>query len=209
MDELGWADFSGNGRAGFVSVAGEIHTGRFTGTGGFSEDLAAVKSGKYWGFINRAGDYVIEPRFSSAAQFSEGLASVMNPSKLWGAINNEGQLVIDYTTTKPLMFKEGRSTFYKGGNNEIVGIIDIGGNEVLVPGSRRIFPFENGFASMETFNIKDHGLIDTTGKVVKRGISNGMIKPVGSEIAYAKLSLDGALPLHYFADSNGNEFYEP
>ena len=42
----------------------------------FCDGLAAVSNGRKWGFINRKGDYVIDPKFDEAYAFSEGLAAV-------------------------------------------------------------------------------------------------------------------------------------
>ncbi len=42
----------------------------------FSEDLAAVKKGGKWGYVNKAGEMVVEPRFDRAWSFSGGKARV-------------------------------------------------------------------------------------------------------------------------------------
>jgi len=41
-----------------------------------TEKLASVKIGDKWGYINAAGEVVIEPRFDDARYFTEGLAIV-------------------------------------------------------------------------------------------------------------------------------------
>lgn len=47
----------------------------------FSEGLAAVKKGDKWGYVNKAGEIVIEPRFDQAGAFSGGKAEVQVGSR--------------------------------------------------------------------------------------------------------------------------------
>ena len=59
------------------------------------EALAAVKIGdKGWGYINKAGEIVINPQFDLAGYFSEGLAAVSIGDK-YGFINPKGEIVIN------------------------------------------------------------------------------------------------------------------
>ena len=51
-------------------------------------------SGK-WGYVNKDGEIVIEPKFDNAKSFSNELAAVQNGS-MWGYINQKGDVVIDY-----------------------------------------------------------------------------------------------------------------
>ena len=51
-----------------------------------------------WGFIDRQGEMVIEPRFLDAEPFSEGLAAVeieVSDDFRWGFIGTDGELSID------------------------------------------------------------------------------------------------------------------
>lgn len=48
-----------------------------------------------WGFVDRKGNIVIEPRFAQAKSFSGGLAAVFDGSS-WGFVNNKGELAVDY-----------------------------------------------------------------------------------------------------------------
>ena len=66
----------------------------------FSEGLIAVQDVKIkkFGFMNKTGDFVIEPQFECAANFSEGLARVSiveNHSEYLGFINPKGEFVIE------------------------------------------------------------------------------------------------------------------
>jgi hypothetical protein len=46
------------------------------------------------GFINKTGDYVIEPQFEQAHSFQEGLAPV-KINKYWGFIDHSGKLAVE------------------------------------------------------------------------------------------------------------------
>lgn len=59
----------------------------------FSEGLAAVQQGGYWGFINKRAKMVIQPKFIKVRSFSEGLAAVCLGGKKWGFIDPTGKLV--------------------------------------------------------------------------------------------------------------------
>jgi hypothetical protein len=62
--------------------------------GMFSEGLASAAKEGRWGFINKSGEWVVEPRFEDALHFSQGLAGVRADGK-WGFINRKGEWVIE------------------------------------------------------------------------------------------------------------------
>jgi hypothetical protein len=62
--------------------------------GDFSDGLARWLLGTKYGFIDRSGKTVIEPRFDLTFGFSEGLAAV-RIGKKWGYIDNHGKMVIE------------------------------------------------------------------------------------------------------------------
>ena len=83
-------------------ASGCVINGR-VGASRFSEGLAAVQLkrevwGKEWGFIDRLGNWVIQPAFACAAPFSEGLAliGVREDQGAWryGYIDKKGAIVI-------------------------------------------------------------------------------------------------------------------
>jgi hypothetical protein len=58
----------------------------------YSDDLAAVKVGDKWGFIDRTGKMVIQPQFDSTYAFIDGLARVEIESD-YAYINTIGRVV--------------------------------------------------------------------------------------------------------------------
>jgi hypothetical protein len=56
--------------------SGAITTKAYCGAGTFSEGLSSKMKGEKYGYINKVGEMVIEPRFDMAVSFHEGLATV-------------------------------------------------------------------------------------------------------------------------------------
>jgi len=126
-----------------------------------------VKDGKF-GFIDQTGKMVIEPQFSSAMPFSEGLAAVRICRK-WGYIDDAGSVVIKPRFDSADSFSEGLAAVIIGdwatGEREY---IDQTGEVVIKHQFSIGFPFSEGLAKVR---IGDDvtgmwGFIDKTGEVV-------------------------------------------
>ncbi len=61
-----------------------------------ADGFAAVQIGGAWGFVDAAGELVIEPAFEDAQSFAHGVAAVKQ-SGLWGYVDTTGTIVIDPT----------------------------------------------------------------------------------------------------------------
>ena len=74
----------------------------------FSEGLAAVPNQEMTkvGYIGTRGQFVIEPQFRNAFEFSEGLAAVQI-GELWGYIDKTGNTVINPNFVSACSFSEG------------------------------------------------------------------------------------------------------
>ncbi|WP_407721615.1 WG repeat-containing protein [Ruminococcus sp. JE7B6] len=83
-------DFNGNKLVGLDNVA-DIDIGEFG-------DLFAYKDKKtgLWGYMNKSGESVIQPKYSNAKGFSNGYAAVCNSEGLWGIIEEDATEVTDY-----------------------------------------------------------------------------------------------------------------
>ncbi len=75
----------------------------------FFENLAAVKKGIKWGYINDKNEKVIDFLYDKVANFSEGFAAVMFEDK-WGYINKYGELLIQYKFNSAGNFFNGRAS---------------------------------------------------------------------------------------------------
>ncbi len=109
----------------------------------FSEGLLTSRDeGKTrrWGFRNTSGNWYIEPQFSNAQHYSEGLAGVetyvTKKEQKTGFIDHEGRLVLPYIyTTLKARFSCGRSVVYdynKTKKQIVAGCIDKNG-ELVIP----------------------------------------------------------------------------
>ena len=58
-----------------------------------AQELALVRKDGRFGYISKTGEFVIQPQFKTAKNFSEGLAAAESNGK-WGFINPKGDWVI-------------------------------------------------------------------------------------------------------------------
>jgi hypothetical protein len=167
-----------NDKVGFIDLQGQIAIKpQFDpdGAGGcvqfgrvsasrFSEGLAAVQLkrnewSKEWGFIDRRGNWVIQPAFACAAPFSEGLAlvGVREVEGAWhyGYIDKTGAVVI-----KP-QFSEA-SSFVGKLAHVIIGMTE---DEALLKAMSSGKPEAEIEKELEKFKEKS-AYIDRTGKIV-------------------------------------------
>lgn len=86
-----------------------------------------------YGYMNKKGEIVIDFKYKSADDFSEGLAYVRNHDGKYGFINTEGQYVIQPRFEEVLHFSEGLAAVYwiddKG--NDRLGYINKSGEVVI------------------------------------------------------------------------------
>jgi hypothetical protein len=57
-----------------------------------TQELALVRENDMFGYINTVGEYVIEPQFKLAKNFSGSFAAVLQGDK-WGFINTKGEVL--------------------------------------------------------------------------------------------------------------------
>ncbi len=77
----------------FTDRAGRALPQRFDYARDFSEDIAPVRIGDSWGFIDKQGAIAIAPRFEDAEVFHEGLARI-KVKGLYGYADKSGSIVI-------------------------------------------------------------------------------------------------------------------
>jgi hypothetical protein len=77
----------------FIDRSGRVVTGGYQQAKDFSEGLAAVAVGEKWGYIDKKGQVIIEPKFDEAEPFSDGLAKV-KMGELFGYVDRGGAFLI-------------------------------------------------------------------------------------------------------------------
>ena len=111
------------------------------------EYLFPVQQGSKYGFINQRGEMIIEPEYTFAKQFSEGLAEVwvgdFFTAKL-GFINEEGEMVIEPQYELVKEFSEGLAAFSHSKSGPW-GYIDKNGEVVMEAIYSRPQPFSEGY----------------------------------------------------------------
>lgn len=116
------------------------------------------------GYIDKSGDFVIEPKFRDAKDFYEGLAPVKSKeNKKWGYIDKSGEFVIEPQFDDADIFSSGVAAVKVG---DKWGYIDKTGNYVITPSLDEPTRFVEGLAVMSSQDTGKSGYIDITGKFV-------------------------------------------
>lgn len=153
---------------GFIDTTGRIviPLPRQSGSPRFSESLAAVKLAAGYGFIDREGRVRIDPQFSDAGDFSEGLAWVHIDEEKAGYIDKTGKLVIgpgNYRMSDDSNFSEGLAAVRIGNR---FGYLDPAGSIRIRPQFEEAHKFSGGRARVKLDG--KNGYIDKTGRIVIR-----------------------------------------
>lgn len=159
-----------DGKWGAVNKKGEwVIEPQFDRMEYFENGISRAKLGDYQGYVDTTGKWVIEPQYKpDYDNFSEGLVAAQTEN--WsGYIDAKGNRVITISGYEYVI-----GTEFKGGvaavnTSDGSGIIDKNGNWVLSPTYRFISQFNCGVAAVEV-NFKQHGYIDSSGKLITDAI---------------------------------------
>jgi hypothetical protein len=92
-----------------------------------------LECARYYGYIDRTGEWVIEPRFLEAKPFSEGLAPVRTENG-WGYIDICGIVVTPDRYQEAGPFRHGVARFGRRFDGPIrYGLLDCSGREIIPP----------------------------------------------------------------------------
>ena len=96
------------------------------------------------------GDVIIQPRFKSAGEFSEGLAPVSIFSK-FGYLNKQGEIAIKPEFLSAAPFSEGLAVVsrYDNSHDEKFGYINRDGDYIVTPQYEAANPFSEGLAAVK------------------------------------------------------------
>jgi len=121
------------------TAQGSPTTGYPTSCGGVPEGVTTFCPA---GFIDKTGEFVIEPQFRSAMDFSEGLAGVLVQDK-WGFIDRTGRFVVEPHFDRVLPYQEGLAAVRVDG---AWGFIDKAGVFVIPPQFEDVESFADSLA---------------------------------------------------------------
>lgn len=130
----------------------------------FNSGRARVQINSKYGFTDENGTVVIQPVYSRAASFSEGLAAVYDSEKhLWGYIDTAGNTVILPRFKAAGPFSEGLAAVETDNG---YGYIDSTGQFVIEPQFMIGCEFSGGYAPARDKETSLYALIDKTGNWV-------------------------------------------
>ena len=127
-----------------------------------AQELALANENGKFGYINKTGDWEIQPQYKIAKNFSDDLAEAMTNNKKWGYINRKGEWVIQPMFDKTKAFNSGiavvlykKQWFY----------INKKGEKILTDvATDKIYDFDEGMAQIKQGD--NVGFINTSGTVV-------------------------------------------
>ena len=124
--------------------------------------LPILAHGRVWGFIDRSGKIVVEPRFQSVHYYRDGLALVAEPGATgrWGILDEEGRWVVQPAFHRLGGFSEGLCAYNKGSS---WGFIDARGETRIRAKFRYVERFGEGLAAACGADLL-YGFIDPDGK---------------------------------------------
>lgn len=111
------------------------------------------------GYINRSGQYVVNPRFEEVGGFSEGLGQVRRDGK-WGYMDSRANIVIKPQFEDAFSFSEGLARVVV---NNKAGFIDKSGKFVINPTFEDVGSFSDGLAFVRV--DRKYGFIGRDGKI--------------------------------------------
>ncbi|MFN2453490.1 MAG: WG repeat-containing protein [Pyrinomonadaceae bacterium] len=125
-----------------------------------------IRQNQKWGYINRKGEIVIQPQFTQALFFSEGLAVACIEYDKCGYIDGTGKFAINPQFQRALRFSDGLAAVIV---EDRVGYIDKTGKLAINPqfpsdSDFRLCTFSNDLARIKVG--EKVGFIDKTGKIV-------------------------------------------
>jgi len=108
-------------------------------------DLVPKKAwwGRY-GYVNRAGKFVLEPQYEEALPYSDFIAAVKKDGK-WGYINGEGKFVIEPRFENAFLFSDGAAAVEESGK---WGFINRAGKFLVEPKYESAGIFRQGLAAV-------------------------------------------------------------
>ena len=142
-----------------------------------NEFVVPVKYEGKFGFIDRTGDWFIEPQFDSVSNFWNGYASVFKDNKE-GIINTSGKQIIDYKYDFIGLFENGWALVII---NDSVNYVNTKGDLISATNFFDGEDFSEGLAAVQIENDGKYGYIDIHGNLtidtlftIANAFQNGM-----------------------------------
>ncbi|MFA7081437.1 MAG: WG repeat-containing protein [Bacteroidales bacterium] len=132
--------------------------------GQLDTSLIPVKSGDKWGYINKKGEYTINPQFEAADFFKNGLAMIKSLDGKIGYISKDGKFTISAKYKEGTPFNDGLAFVVSDGDYPTC--IDKSDKVIFtLKQANYVFEFSEGLAMFEDLKEK-FGFVDKLGKIV-------------------------------------------
>jgi hypothetical protein len=207
QDDLAWVVPEMTSPAVFIDRTGKVVlSGRKFHVSQYACGLINCKEGKQWGFINRGGEFVIEPRYRHAHPFGEGLAAVaIRNQKDFCFIDVNGKVVIDGKFHgSDIGFSGDRCAVW----NKHYGYIDRSGTLVIPYRFYYADHFSEGRAVVQEPDSDHYGFIDEAGEMVIRPTFFHASAFSGG-LAHVTVGKDFASCRYGYIDRRGEYVWEP
>lgn len=171
----------------------------------FSEDLAAVKDGGLWGYIDNTGKVIIPLAYEDAQPFSQGVAGV-KINGLWTYIDKSGNMLANFSNYDSVtVFESDYAVVTKDGSVSVIDLSGVYSNLYFVEESgaegeesTKIVKTTSGSGSV---NMRKEASQDSD---ILTQISNGAtVTIIGTEGEWAQITYDsttGYVKAEYLAD---------
>lgn len=172
--------------------------------------LYPVKSGDLYQYIDREGKIFINPQFSEATFFRDGLALVKSSGSdpKWGYISEKGVFTIAPQYEEATVFSDGIAWTVK--KDDVPTAIGMDGNVLFsVPSADYVYNFSEGLASFGFFDTvgTKMGFLDKKGKIIFSPqfaftgyFSDGVCRVQSTENKWGYIDKTGRLVIKYLFD---------
>ena len=171
----------------------------------YAQELALVRDNGLFGYVDKSGGFMIEPRFKKALGFSGNRAAVKKDGK-WGYIDSNGGWAIPPQFSKAKSFNSGLALVHKDGEWKY---INTQGEILNTPSSDKYYDFQDDGVAFLRESDKV-GFMSLDGKIVLiptyekiTGFKNGHARVVNKDL-WGLIDKKGNLvvPLEYSAIGN-------
>ncbi len=162
------------------------------------EDIDIIKCDDKFGYVDKQGKVIVNPKYDNAYGFRQGLAAVKKDGK-WGYIDKSGEVVVPFRYDEADAFSEGLACVKESGGRGI-GFIDKEG-QIAIPFGKyfRCNAFSEGLVHTTNSPTSRLGFIDRNGSVVlpfkywdvRNGFNNGRAVVRESRSGWFYINRDG------------------
>lgn len=132
-----------------------------------------VRENGLYGYIDQSGNYVIEPQFSEAKAFSNGVAFVKTTAQLWGLIDESGDYLSEPSFYDAGDFSDNGLACVQDKNTGAYGYIDRTGAYHIEPSFAEAEEFVGNMAIVTIechMDGNEYGYINPSGEIVIDGV---------------------------------------